>query len=119
MPSILVSGPVKGQHADLFKAVAKAQKKGSFAAVLCVGDFLGDTKEAPADSAPVPVYVVTGSDAIDADLASRLAAKNMVSIRRNKPWFQNTLLPALRATWELVLRDRASDAEAAHPAAAS
>ena len=77
MPSILVSGPVKGQHAALFKSIAKAQKKGSFAAVLCVGEFLGETKEAPADSAPVPVYVVTGSDAIDADLASRLAAKNM------------------------------------------
>ena len=77
MPSILVSGPVRGDFASLFKAVAKAQKKGEFAAALCVGNFLGETREAPADAAPLPVYVVTGEDAIDADLASRLAAKNV------------------------------------------
>ena len=77
MPSILVSGPVCGNFAALFKAVAKAQKKGEFAAALCVGNFLGETREAPADAAPLPVYVVTGEDAIDADLASRLAAKNV------------------------------------------
>ena len=77
MPSILVSGPVSGDFAALFKAVAKAQKKGEFAAALCVGNFLGETREAPADAAPLPVYVVTGEDAIDADLASRLAAKNV------------------------------------------
>ena len=77
MPSILVSGPVRGDFAALFKAVAKAQKKGEFAAALCVGNFLGETREAPAESAPLPVYVVTGEDAIDADLASRLAAKNI------------------------------------------
>ena len=75
MPSILVSGPVRGDFASLFKAVAKAQKKGEFAAALCVGNFLGETREAPADAAPLPVYVVTGEDAIDADLASRLAAR--------------------------------------------
>ena len=77
MPSILVSGPVRGNYTSLFKAVAKAQKKGEFAAALCVGNFLGETREAPADAAPLPVYVVTGEDAIDADLASRLAAKNI------------------------------------------
>ena len=77
MPSILVSGPVRGNHPQLFKALAKAQKKGEFAAALCVGNFLGETREAPADAAPLPVYVVTGEDAIDADLASRLAAKNI------------------------------------------
>ena len=77
MPSILVSGPVRGDFSSLFKAVAKAQKKGEFAAALCVGNFLGETREAPADAAPLPVYVVTGEDAIDADLASRLAAKNI------------------------------------------
>ena len=77
MPSILVSGPVRGDFAALFKAVAKAQKKGEFAAALCVGNFLGETREAPADATPLPVYVVTGEDAIDADLASRLAAKNV------------------------------------------
>ena len=77
MPSILVSRPVRGDFASLFKAVAKAQKKGEFAAALCVGNFLGETREAPADAAPLPVYVVTGEDAIDADLASRLAAKNI------------------------------------------
>ena len=77
MPSILVSGPVRGDFAALFKAVAKAQKKGEFAAALCVGNFLGETRDAPAESAPLPVYVVTGEDAIDADLASRLAAKNV------------------------------------------
>ena len=77
MPSILVSGPVRGDFASLFKAVAKAQKKGEFAAALCVGNFLGETRDAPAESAPLPVYVVTGEDAIDADLASRLAAKNV------------------------------------------
>ena len=77
MPSILVSGPVRGDFASLFKAVAKAQKKGEFAAALCVGNFLGETRDAPADAAPLPVYVVTGEDAIDADLASRLAAKNI------------------------------------------
>ena len=77
MPSILVSGPVRGDFASLFKAVAKAQKKGEFAAALCVGNFLGETRDAPADAAPLPVYVVTGEDAIDADLASRLAAKNV------------------------------------------
>ena len=77
MPSILVSGPVRGDFASLFKAVAKAQKKGEFAAALCVGNFLGETRDAPAESAPLPVYVVTGEDAIDADLASRLAAKNI------------------------------------------
>ena len=77
MPSILVSGPVRGDFASLFKSVAKAQKKGEFAAALCVGNFLGETRDAPADAAPLPVYVVTGEDAIDADLASRLAAKNV------------------------------------------
>ena len=77
MPSILVSGPVRGNFAALFKAIAKAQKKGEFAAALCVGNFLGETRDAPAESAPLPVYVVTGEDAIDADLASRLAAKNV------------------------------------------
>ena len=77
MPSILVSGPVRGNYTSLFKAVAKAQKKGEFAAALCVGNFLGETRDAPAESAPLPVYVVTGEDAIDADLASRLAAKNV------------------------------------------
>ena len=77
MPSILVSGPVRGDFASLFKAVAKAQKKGEFAAALCVGNFLGETRDAPAEPAPLPVYVVTGEDAIDADLASRLAAKNV------------------------------------------
>ena len=77
MPSILVSGPVRGNYTSLFKAVAKAQKKGEFAAALCVGNFLGETRDAPAESAPLPVYVVTGEDAIDADLASRLAAKNI------------------------------------------
>ena len=77
MPSILVSGPVRGNYTSLFKNVAKAQKKGEFAAALCVGNFLGETREAPAESAPLPVYVVTGEDAIDADLASRLAAKNV------------------------------------------
>ena len=50
MPSILVSGPVRGNFAGLFKAVAKAQKKGEFAAALCVGNFLGETREAPADA---------------------------------------------------------------------
>ena len=59
------------------QSVAKAQKKGEFAAALCVGNFLGETRDAPADAAPLPVYVVTGEDAIDADLASRLAAKNV------------------------------------------
>ena len=34
MPSILVSGPVRGNSAALFKAIAKAQKKGEFAAAL-------------------------------------------------------------------------------------
>ena len=77
MPSILVSGPVRGDFASLFKTIAKAQKKGEFAAALCVGNFLGETRDAPAESAPLPVYVVTGEDAIDADLASRLAAKNV------------------------------------------
>ena len=77
MPSILVSGPVRGDFAALFKAIAKAQKKGEFAAALCVGNFLGETRDAPAESAPLPVYVVTGEDAIDADLASRLASKNV------------------------------------------
>ena len=77
MPSILVSGPVRGNYTSLFKAVAKAQKKGEFAAALCVGNFLGETRDAPAESAPLPVYVVTGEDAIDANLASRLAAKNI------------------------------------------
>ena len=77
MPSFLVSGPVRGNYAALFKAIAKAQKKGEFAAALCVGNFLGETRDAPAEPAPLPVYVVTGEDAIDADLASRLAAKNI------------------------------------------
>ena len=49
MPSILVSGPVRGNFAALFKAIAKAQKKGEFAAALCVGNFLGETRDAPAD----------------------------------------------------------------------
>ena len=47
MPSILVSGPVRGNFAALFKAIAKAQKKGEFAAALCVGNFLGETRDAP------------------------------------------------------------------------
>ena len=77
MPAILVSGPVRGNYAGLLKAIAKAQKKSNFEAVLCVGNFLGESRDAPAERAPLPVYVVTGEDAIDADLASRLAAKNV------------------------------------------
>ena len=35
----------RGDFASLFKAIAKAQKKGEFAAALCVGNFLGEIRE--------------------------------------------------------------------------
>ena len=63
MPSILVSGPVKGNFTSLFNAVAKAQKKGEFAAALCVGNFLGETRDAPAEAAPLLRRALEGREA--------------------------------------------------------
>ena len=37
-----------------------------------------------------------------------LADHNMVEIRRNTQWFEDTLLPALRETWDIVLKYRAN-----------
>ena len=79
MPRVLVSGPVGGDLQGLFAAAAKACAKAPFAALFCVGDFLGGTAPALGDlgPAPLPVYFITGSEAVDHDLADRLAAKNV------------------------------------------
>jgi len=86
MVKILVSGSVAGRHASLFAAVTKAEKKsGPFAACFCVGAFLGgdldldEAAEARALDAlapsPVPIYYLTGAEAVDSDRAARFAAK--------------------------------------------
>ena len=65
MPRVLVSGPVGGDLQGLFAAAAKACAKAPFAALFCVGDFLGGTAPALGDLGPAPLAMEPGKPADD------------------------------------------------------